>query len=845
MSVLNSMAKLPRYALRLYEWVTGRRLYPWTSSPPHRLFALLAHRAYGWPAPHYRALYAAAAGILKYRERIFADRMNFGARLQDTVDANTLRNVVLWQQAVLNTPPFVPKVHANLRIVGDVQQIQLDRLMSLLLMSDIFANVNLFFDEETVTDARTTSLTIAEERRGWRGSEYDLSAAQPLRAEIFGSAGWAQIFSTRTGFARNINNYVKTAHPGAFVIALSLPEDDDGFCDASAGPWVEAAYTIACDFPDVTFVVLNRVGPAALSSATVPAQTAVTYARKAGLTLAETTILAQKADAFVGQMDMFGLAARAARRPGVYMSPVDEDFSDLAANIIHTGMLRPDEALARLRTVLADRPTHARPAAASLSASSTGIHRRQLRRNLGAPPIPDTVATLCLPEETPTQELIAASSTFLNTVTDKLSSLRAADAPRSSDPLAALYTLVVPTYNRHDMLSQLLAYLGRQRTSFSILVLDSSEAEIQQENVRAISGGPANVRHIAFPPTIDPYVKMREGLSMVTTPFCSLCADDDLIIVPVVQRCVEELDRDPTAAVAHGYYFNFDNTSTFDLSYIVYRGKSLDGKTPMARVRTLFAGYEAVLYGIYRTPIAQRVFRDVDRMNTVLGRELLTAALTVIAGKTLRIPDFYYGRNTGESFSYTAWHPHQILAQTPATLFTQYPVFRELLQEALTEQPSAPDSQTAGMVIDLVMLRYLDPFLRSDVLDLIIDDRLRGKGSDAIVNHLWDVFVRPPRSANPAEPLIDAAGRFTPERIGPGKLRDYHFDSTAMDGKKRQYRVFYEFFYPQMRSAATVSREQMTLLLGSLDAYYKDKRIRAYSPNSVIPDPVYRTEKSN
>jgi glycosyltransferase domain-containing protein len=503
------------------------------------------------------------------------------------------------------------------------------------------------------------------------------------------------------------------------------------------------------------------------------------------------------------------------------MSHVDEDFSDRAANIIHTGMLTPEEALARLRIILAARPTRRQSEVASSPASSSGVRRRRLRRNLGAAPIPDTLATQCIPKETPAQAPVAASSTFSNTVTGKLPSLRAVDAPRSNDPLAALYTLVVPTYNRRDMLSRLLAYLDHQGTPFPILVLDSSEAEIQQENARAISGGPANVQHIAFPPTIDPYVKMREGLGMVTTPFCSLCADDDLIIVPVVRRCVEELDRDPTAAVAHGYYFNFDNTSTFDLSYIVYRGKSIDGKTPLGRLRTLFAGYEAVLYGIYRTTVAQRVFRDVDRITTVLGRELLTAALTVIAGKTLRIPDFYYGRSTGESFSYTSWHPHQILAQAPAALFTQYPVFRELLLEPLAEQPSAPDPQTTGMVIDLVMLRYLDPFLRSDVLDLIVDDRLCGKEPTAIVDRIWDVFVRTSnRTVHSVVPLIDPDnGQFTPERIGPGKPRDYSFDSITMDGRKRDYRVFYEFIYPDMRPPAAVSAEQLTLLLGLLDAY--------------------------
>lgn len=820
MSVLNFLAKLPRFLLRLYEWAAGRRLYSWTSSPPHRIFAMIAHRAYGPPYLHYsyRVLYALAGGVLKYRERIHADRMNFGARLNGPVTADVLRNAALWQRSVLDAPPYAPKVHANLRVVGDVEEVQLDRLMSFLLMSDIFANVNVFFDEQGAQDARVVALTVAEERRGWREVEWDLNAPGAVRPESFDDAGWAQIFSTRTGFDRNVNNYLKTAHPGAYVVALSLPESEDGFCDKWLGPWAEAAFTLALGFPDVTFVVLNRVGPAAFQSPAGAARSAITFARKAGLSLAEAAIFAQKADAFVGQTDIFGLAARAARRPGVYMSPERTDLSDPEAGVIHTGLLTPNEAMAQFRIILANRQ---RPAAAASGALSDSESGKRLRRR--APDasysmdLPGTPHTLAVPTRPPA----STSSSVLSSDTGKQVTPRTVGAPRLNDLLATQYTLVVPTYNRHAMLSRLLAYLERVGAPFCILVLDSSEAGAQQENARAISGrSTLNIRHVTFPTIIDPYVKMREGLEMVTTPYCSICADDDLVIVPAIRRCAEELGRDPTVAVAHGYYFNFNESSTFDLSFVVYRGKSLDGKTSLARLRTLFAAYEAVLYGIYRTAIAQRVFREVDKMNTVLGRELLTAALTVIAGKTLRVPDFYYGRSTGESFSYRAWHPHQILAQDPAALFARYPAFRELLLEALAEYSPGLNLQSAGMVIDLVMLKYLDPFLRSDVLDLIINARLRGAGSDAIVDKIWRLFVKTPRWDNLNVPLIEpSTGRFTPNRMGAGRLRDYVYEATASNGNKRVYRVFYEFLFPDKRPPAVVNQEQLVVLLGSLDAY--------------------------
>jgi glycosyltransferase domain-containing protein len=706
-----------------------------------------------------------AAGLLKYRERLYADCINFSARVTAPVNSQALLNAALWQGAILAMPPMAPKVHANIR-VHEAERAQLDRLMSVLLMSDNLRTINLFFDDAAANSARVATVTVAEESRGGQNDPYDLNAQQAIQTAARHDAGWSIIFSNRTGFERNVNNYLKVAHPGKFVVAVGLRETDDGLCDLWVPEWREAIRSFEAPIENISFVVLNAVGPGAFPSDDDSSRRSPAFARNAGLTFAETICLVQKADAFVGQMDVFGLAALTANRPGIYLGSESARFSGSSNNAVHTADMTPAQACARLREILARVPKrqHGAPAGAMLSARSAV--RRSTQKGSGEK-----------------------------------------------------YTLLIPTYNRPQLLQRLLRYLERERAAFPILVADSSKPETRAQNNRMVSAIDLNVTHAEFDETTDPYVKMRDGLKMISTPYSSICADDDLVFVSAVQRCVEVLERDRSAAVVHGYYFNFHETETFNLSFVGYRGKSIDNPQALARLRTLFAAYEAVLYGVYRTESAQRAWRDVEMLNSVLGKELLTAGLSVISGKALRITDFYYGRSTGESFSYTGWHPHQILAQQPEALFAQYPVLRGRLIESLQETEPSSNKETAIRTIDLVFLRYLEPYLGHDVLDLMLDLNMRGVDSGAIVKKVWDVFVRSNRTSHPVEPLLDSRGGFVPTKIGAGRPRDYKWDGRRWDGTDRSYRIFFEFLFPNMQPTALVDRENLVSLLKSLNAY--------------------------
>ena len=105
--------------------------------------------------------------------------------------------------------------------------------------------------------------------------------------------------------------------------------------------------------------------------------------------------------------------------------------------------------------------------------------------------------------------------------------------------------------------------------------------------------------------------------------------------------------------------------------------------------------------------------------------------------------------------------------------------------------------------VDLILLRYLQPYLRPDVLDVMIDMSVQGRDAGAIVGKVWDVFVRGQRRTYAVEPLLDDKGAFLPDRFGAHRARDYRFDARAWNGRERTYMVFYEFLFPEMRPPAS------------------------------------------
>jgi hypothetical protein len=100
-------------------------------------------------------------------------------------------------------------------------------------------------------------------------------------------------------FDHNVNRYLKTAHPGAFIVAVSLATDADGFCDGAFATWREALAALAAEFPRAALIVLNPVGPELCRREFIGRRGPLFSAALAGLSHAETLRLAQTADVFL------------------------------------------------------------------------------------------------------------------------------------------------------------------------------------------------------------------------------------------------------------------------------------------------------------------------------------------------------------------------------------------------------------------------------------------------------------------------------------------------------------------------------------------------------------------
>jgi glycosyltransferase domain-containing protein len=382
------------------------------------------------------------------------------------------------------------------------------------------------------------------------------------------------------------------------------------------------------------------------------------------------------------------------------------------------------------------------------------------------------------------------------------------------------YTMVIPTHDRPAMLARLLGYLEREQSHFPIIVLDSSHDADRARNAARIAQSPLAVRIAASDASAHPYRSIRAGLKLVTTPYCSICADDDVILLPALHECLSVLEADQTVSAAHGLYFTFSEAKFFDLLSIANRGPSVDVDDPLLRVRQLFAHYEPLLHAVHRTAVLQDVFARIGEVQTTLGVELLTASLTVASGKTLRIEHFYHGRGTTPSLADPQRYPWDILAASPAALFRDYGEVRRILGDTLSRSSGTHSPGTVMVLLDLVFLRYLRPFLAPRILDLLITERLQGSSATESAEHAWRTAVPAHRPFRLRERLARQGWtRFIPEHIAGKRLvRDYVHSTTTSRGT-RTYRIVHEFLFPERTPPPVVGRDAVVAMLERLDAY--------------------------
>jgi hypothetical protein len=243
------------------------------------------------------------------------------------IDQVALRNLLIWQNHLLD-PRSVASDGCPVDIMLALTQPAADEprlfdLISVALMLERIRNFAVFWDDKSLAAAMPMLMSDAERAR-WSETmqAHDLRRLPP---EIIGQVeqngtcgGVKQLLDSR----KRVQDFFKAALPGQVIIAVGLREDDEGAVDPDdLRLWRSLLDDAAARRPNLAFVVLNRVAPSQWRG--WPSH--VRFARHQGLSVQDVLCLAQAVEGYAGVLDIFGLTANAAGRPGVYIPLMDSD----------------------------------------------------------------------------------------------------------------------------------------------------------------------------------------------------------------------------------------------------------------------------------------------------------------------------------------------------------------------------------------------------------------------------------------------------------------------------------------------------------------------------------------
>src|SRR4051812_9090824 len=173
-------------------------------------------------------------------------------------------------------------------------------------------------------------------------------------------------------------------------------------------------------------------------------------------------------------------------------------------------------------------------------------------------------------------------------------------------------SIVVPTFNRPEMLQKSLAFLQHQSRQVSIIVADGSPTSGNSNlNSQICEAAGKNVRYFHSPSPADPseqinnyYQRMLCALDMAATPYVVCMADDDLLVIKATFEAAHFLDENIDYIACHGTFLGFEYAARgIRINGFASRPASLDGARIEDRLVQLFSNYEPIVYAVFRTPV--------------------------------------------------------------------------------------------------------------------------------------------------------------------------------------------------------------------------------------------------
>ena len=216
--------------------------------------------------------------------------------------------------------------------------------------------------------------------------------------------------------------------------------------------------------------------------------------------------------------------------------------------------------------------------------------------------------------------------------------------------MSDLLTIVVPTGRRPEFLARWLRYAAEVAFPWLLIIVDDGGGDSIRETKVLIEqfSKKLKLELIAHENRVDLVEKIGNALDSVRTPFAVLGVDDDFFTPEGLQAAVAWLQAHDDYSIAHGSSVVFHLNDALvhgELENMVpYKQSTCEQGTAAERLLYHLDSFATTWYSVERTNKLREHWQSAAPARRLAIRELLPSCLSIIDGKSKRLPAFYMAR---------------------------------------------------------------------------------------------------------------------------------------------------------------------------------------------------------
>ena len=212
--------------------------------------------------------------------------------------------------------------------------------------------------------------------------------------------------------------------------------------------------------------------------------------------------------------------------------------------------------------------------------------------------------------------------------------------------LLSKLTLVLITYNRQSYALRNMSYWSGKESK--VLVLDGTAQSI---DTVLLEGLDENISYHHLPYSVHERFSISAGLISEESKYVALYSDDEFFSPTALERCITELEKDPSLVSCMGRTIGFNPTENGLIGHSMYNEMKdyiLMQDDPIDRMVAHMGNYTcSAIYSVIRTPVWKRATNAFVKnlFNVFSIEEYIFEMVVTYMGKSKVIPVLYWFRS--------------------------------------------------------------------------------------------------------------------------------------------------------------------------------------------------------